>query len=601
MLELEQSSKSNNISYFIIYISTLLAFVSLVLHNRRSYQDSWILLDIFLPLLFFVFICLFIILTNDNNKLITFFCSMFIVVLTLIPALKYDLFYGIADTTQHYYIINHIIKQGYVPPTIYSNTPNMHILVSLFAMILGLSPNAGIKYALPIIYGIIPFLFYLISSKILLNKKMQKYIIIASALPLITAYYLVGSIFPLPILLILCTFPLIREFEYKQYQVSYSIILIGMLFTLMLSHTITSLIFILLSTGAIISLILINLIYIKDDSIKNILRNMSKLMFLATILFTAWWMYEADFLFHIFIKSFQNLFMMESILKAPIPTRFFEIPAMAKIKIFSIYHIKDAIIALLSLIGVIVLMKSANTNKRMKNFYFYIISFLMIIVFFILFELLSGYGDLEYYRFINYGIIFSPFFVGLTLYQLDSTLNSTFYKSRVNIIIMVCFIFLIIILSFIQFFPYQPFTPKLDTISEDLPKDEPLMYFQLINSIYQIDMIFFASTYFPSNCTDASDSITRLQMIAFSNRTYEDFKQSHVYISPLMENTEIDWDFFLLHWNGKSGPFNEQAEYRTNHIISENRNMIGRNIIYDNGESFILNKKASQNNAKTTR
>jgi hypothetical protein len=50
---------------------------------------------------------------------------------------------------------------------------------------------------------------------------------------------------------------------------------------------------------------------------------------------------------------------------------------------------------------------------KSKILYIYLIAFLLPIMVIVMIELIRGYGSLEVYRFIYYGIIFAPFFVGL--------------------------------------------------------------------------------------------------------------------------------------------------------------------------------------------
>jgi len=592
-----QNLKLRTIHHLMIYTVVLLAFISIVLFNRRSYQDSWILCDIFIPTLIFIFTFIIIVILTDNNKIVALICSSFIIVLTLVPAIKYELFYGIADVTYHYKLICEIMNYGQVPSgTVYSGVPGVHIFVSLFSLMLGISPNTGMKYAIPTLYGIFPLIVYFISSKLISNKTLQKYIIIASAFPLVTAYYITGTIFPLPFLLLLVAMPIIREFQGDGNRIKYSIILIFLLSAMLISHTMTPLLFLVFSISSIVLLVLFDRIRGEKDFTDLLIIKLSKILLFATILFVGWWMYQADFLFSIFVKNIQSFFTVESFVKEPVPLRFFNVPFTAQIKIFSLCHLKDLIISILSLFGFIIFVNGQNKTGETKILYLYLISFLAPILLSIIFELLVGYGNLEYYRLINYGIIFSPFFVGIAFYQLKIALDSSSLNFKAKTLAMIFIVFIVVGFSLIQFFPYQPLTPQGNIISEDIPENEPLMYFNNVNSVYQKEMISFACSHFPTDfritrSTITSDTITRLQMIAFFNESFEFLKSKHTWYSPLTSDTKLDWNLFLLHWGGKSGPFAEQVEYRTKNKLIENRNGVGRNIIYDNGESFIIQRE----------
>ena len=596
-----QNLKLKTIHHLMIYTIVLLAFISIVLFNRRSYQDSWILCDIFIPTFIFIFIFIIIVVLNDNNKIVALICSSFIIVLTLVPALKYELFYGIADVTYHYKLICEIMNYGHVSSgTVYSGVPGVHIFVSVFSLMLGISPNTGMKYAIPTLYGIFPLIVYFISSKLISNKTLRKYIIIASAFPIVTAYYLTGTIFPLPFLLLLVAIPIIREFQGEGNRIRYRIILIFLLLAMLISHTITPLLFLVFSISSLALLVLFDRIQGEIQGEKDLpdllIIKLSKTLLFATILFVGWWVYQADFLFSVFVENIQSFSTVEPFVKEPVPLRFFEVPFTAQIKIFSLYHLKDLIISILSLSGLIIFVNGQKKTGETKILYLYLFSFLVPIWLILIFELLVGYGDLEYYRLINYGIIFSPFLVGIAFYQLKIALDSSSLNFKAKTLAMIFIMFIVVGFSLIQFFPYQPLAPKGNIISEDIPENEPLIHFNNVNTIYQKEMISFACSHFPTDVpitisTITSDTITRLQMIAFFNESFEFVKSRHTWYSPLTSDTELDWNLFLLHWGEKSGPFAEQVEYRTKNKLIENRNGRGRNIIYDNGESFIIQRE----------
>lgn len=575
-----------------IYIISTFVYIYFVLSNRRDYQDTWILQDIFLPTIIFIFIFLATVIINNDNRIIALICSSFVVIMYLIPAIKYELFYGIADVTFHYGFVYEIMRSGYVPGgTFYSGNPGMQIFTSLFSLILGISPNTGFKYAIPISFGVYPLVIYFISNKLVQEDKLKKYVIISSAFPLITAYYLVGTIFPLLFLILLGPLVIIGEILDKQNKVKYRLISIVMLLGILISHTVTSLLFILFSLGSIILLVLYGM-YIKKDIFSLLVNKFYVILIFAIILYIFWWMYESDYLFAIFtqtsIKTIRHFFYVdEPFRKTPIPQRFFEIPFINKMQIISLYHMKDIIIAMLSLSGIVIFYREKKKMNSVNTmFYSYSVSFLVAIFLILGLELLIKFGDLEYYRFINYGIIFSPFFVGLSLYKLK-------INFKINKIIEIFILLVIISVSLIQFFPYQPFTPKANIIDKNISGEEPLMYFHHVNTIYQKNVISFASNFSSNKSIIVSDEMTRLQMISFFNKSFDYIiaKDSNlIWYNPLTSENDHKWNLFLLHWNGKSGPFEERAEYRNKEILSKNRNTNGRNVIYDNGESFIIQR-----------
>jgi hypothetical protein len=53
---------------------------------------------------------------------------------------------------------------------------------------------------------------------------------------------------------------------------------------------------------------------------------------------------------------------------------------------------------------------------------------------------------------------------------------------------------------------------------------------------------------------------------------------------------EKNYDYFLIHLPGRSGGFQEQAEIRTRSLILEVLSNSSHNLIYTNGESFVLDR-----------
>jgi len=187
-----------------------------------------------------------------------------------------------------------------------------------------------------------------------------------------------------------------------------------------------------------------------------------------------------------------------------------------------------------------------------------------------------------------YAIVLSPFLVGLTLWGLDRFLKTRFKRTRIKNFAFVTILFLIVASCLISIFPYQPLVPRASIISKDLPENEYLIDFRAANTIYQKEMIIFAERYAPGNLNElkiSSDEVTRQQIFGFTNSS---FSSTHIWYTPFSPNMTLEWDLCLLHKSDKAGPFSEKPEYRTDEIV--NRLLSKGNIVYDNGESFILEK-----------
>lgn len=222
-----------------------------------------------------------------------------------------------------------------------------------------------------------------------------------------------------------------------------------------------------------------------------------------------------------------------------------------------------------------------------RNFYLPLLGLISATSLLLTFQITIGFGEIEYRRLIRYTVVFSPFLVGLFLWNLNQHLRIGFKKTWVKSIALASVLFMCICFSLIQVFPYQPLVPKADVLSRDLPQDMYILDLMVVNTIYQEKMISFAERFSPSDFYITSDRVTRWQIFGFANPS---FSSRHVWGSPLdpnMSNEDEKWDIFLLHYGERSGPLNEKVEYRTREAIEELRDTLG-NVIYDNGESFII-------------
>jgi len=87
-----------------VYITVALFFVSAVVLNHRDYQDLWMLKDILFPTAVFILTFTIVVTHLDNNKIVALICASFITLLNLMPAFKYEWFWGTEDTLRHYYL-----------------------------------------------------------------------------------------------------------------------------------------------------------------------------------------------------------------------------------------------------------------------------------------------------------------------------------------------------------------------------------------------------------------------------------------------------------------------------------------------------------------
>jgi hypothetical protein len=297
---------------------------------------------------------------------------------------------------------------------------------------------------------------------------------------------------------------------------------------------------------------------------------------------TAWWLNTSDYNLNKLVDLTQELFLYQA--KTPIPTRFHEISLLSQLQTLTVFHIRDVIIAILALMGLAVFLRKIRRNElsdKTETFYLYIVILLSSFVLFLTFQFITGFGSIEYERFISYAMPLCVFLVGLTLWDIDKFLRVRI-KLGISNLVFASFLFILISSCFIQFYHYQPLIPRSNVLSRDLPENEYIDSFAVVNTIYQVEMISFAEM----NSYDAriaTDVTTRFQIRGFAAPS---FYSRSIWYSPLNPNENLKWDLFLLH-TVEAGGLHEAAEYRTREKIEEFRLEAG-NLIYDNGGSFIL-------------
>jgi len=320
--------------------------------------------------------------------------------------------------------------------------------------------------------------------------------------------------------------------------------------------------------------------------VASMLRNYVTSSLFLGVLLAAWWEFRATFYFNSFAGILESLFLGRK-MAVPIPSRFFEIPLFERLKVIALLHLNGIVIALVSFVGLcvfIVMLRRKDLEVKAKNFYLQLILFLSIILAAVFFQFVVGYVGTGYKRYLNYALVLRPFLAGLALLYLDKYLAINIRNGIVKNLAFTCILFMLFSLCLVEVFPYQPFVPRANVVSKDLPEDIYLLDFRAVNTIYQRDMILFAENFSSSDARIASDITTRFQIYGFAGPS---FSSRNIWYSPL-ENPNLKWDLFLLHTNEKAAPFNEKAEYHTTEIINGFRE--AGNTIYDNGMSIILER-----------
>jgi len=570
---------SNNLRVLLIFVVASVILVVAVSFNARGYQDSWILDDV--TVVTIVFILAFSVFASvcDDNRLLAIGCASFIVLLNAIPNLKYELFTNPFDSMAHYGYIRNLMFLGHIPnngivAATYQDFPGMHIFTGSLSIISGLSISATIKLVTSTIAGIIPLMTY-VATKRVFEPSIQRFIIVGSGLPTSVSYVLTGTSFAVPFYFsIICLILVSLVAENKR---QHTLVLLIFVFGLLFSHAITTL-FVILFLGIVA--LLLKLLAIKENWFsKSYTHVLTAALVILTVSFAARLTFGNGTVLDIFSRA------TESFLTGPksgiVPATFFAVPFSAKVVFFALTYAMDAVITLLSCAGVIVLFLKLRREYReaYKRFYAFLLCLMSAILGLLTLQFLSGFSSIEYERLIAYAIVLSPFLIGLFLWNI----HGYFSRHRIGSAVVVLLLFSCISVSMIQLFPYQPIAPTANVLSTNLPTNEYVYDFRTVNTVYQESMILFAQSFSTKTTTVASDTVTRWQIYGFAN---DAFINRTLYYSPL-NNQNLDWNLFLLHYDGKAGSLNEVVENRTSGILTGLKNNLG-NVVYDNGESFII-------------
>ena len=573
-------------SYFLALFIIAIGFFSTVFLEQRNYQDVWILDGIVVPTAIFIFIFLVAETFVQENKKVVILAAFFLAAMNIVPGLKYQFFSGVFDAPSHFRFTDEIASLGFIPENehiseMYSGNPGMHIFMASVSIITGISTNDVFRFIIPALSGLVPLIVYFITKDILDNTT-QRYVVIASSFPIVQRYIAYGtSLALLPYFLLMAIF--IRNVFTRMSKRAFWLIFALLSFNVIISHAITSLFVCLILIGTLIILKSLEIARHKSLGRVQVSTLIAPSLFYM-VLFFAWWANTSSYNLDTLVDLIRTLLVGDPT-RIPVPTRFHHISLLPQLQVLAVFHLRDAIAGMLSLIGLFVFLRRLRLGKvsdKTKTFYMFLIVLLSNFALFLSFQFASGFGSIEYGRFIVYALPLCVFLVGLALWRLNKLLNSVSVKPIIRNLAFAFLLFILVSSCLIQFYRYQPLVPRSNVLSRDLPENEYLVYFGMVNTIYQIEMISFAEMHFYSGSI-ASDLTTRYQIYGFSDPS---FFSRHVWFSPLKPGQNPKWDLFLLH-TIKAGHLSEKAEYRTRERI-ENLRLEAGNIIYDNGESFII-------------
>ena len=559
---------TSRILSLVLIIEIVVLFGNAVILSR-DYQDSWILEGLEIP--FVLFVATYA-LAFFSEKRISWMVALAVIgrcVFLLIPNLKYVWFQGIAiDQHVQYSLANYVYNVGYIASqdNVYIGMPLMHLDFAIFSTILKIPVVYSIKYLPVLLSPIYPLLIYSVMKnlKFPMGKTALKYALFISSVPIHQTTYIIGGVLFGVLLMFLILSQIVRSMQKRGRR--YWFVLVFFSFALVAAHSPSFVqLIILLST----ILILQNVSFLR---IKSYLKTPTVLAIMS--IGTAWLMFPAKKALESIVNGLAGMLGGTPPKQGYVPSRFFElahIDMLGAIRSVLVFNGADAFLLLLTMAGLIILLKM---RKSMTNSWKFLFLFNGLLFLFIPIGFLSKVGGSRWLSFARISFpIFSSIFI--------------LYASKRRVWIRAVIFSSIILLSTLQLYACQPLIPSASVLSKNLPTDEPLVYVVNVNSVYQRQMIKFAENHVRGRI--ACDTVTKNQIIGL---TEYNFSSAHVMwyypLSRLADKSarEIEYDYFLIHLPGISGTFGEHAEIRTKALILDT--IYNSNILYNNGESYIL-------------
>jgi hypothetical protein len=550
----------------------LLVTIVILLGNAvaisRDYQDGWILEGLELPFVLFVitYAAAFF-----SERRISWMVALAIIgrtVFLLIPNLKYVWFQGpFIDQHVQYALTRQVFNEGHIATQFaigqaYTTTPLMHLSFSIFSIILNVPVVDSMKY-LPVLWSpIYPLLTYVIVKKMEFPRgtTILKYALFISSVPYTLIQYVVtGTLFGILLaFLVLSNLILMLQKNDRRYWFICTIFA----FALAAAHSVTSVIL------AVSLLAIMALQRVSHFRPKSLLR--ASIMLAVASIIIAWLMFPASPTLQ---EIARLIFIGVPSGRTPpaeyISATFFEharVNILSAMRSFTVFYGADAFFLLLTLAGLIILLKMRKKLNSAANF---LSLFGWVILLFIIIGYLMKLGAPRALTFA--GLLFPVFSSVLVLYIRTRTWIRPF-------------IFIsIILLATIQLYGCQPLVPPANVLYKDLPSNVPMSYANLVNSIYQRQMIDFAESHLRG--TIAAVSPTASQIVGLTGINFS--VANLVWYYPLDKNQpEQRYDYFLIHLPGRSGVPAVEPRLGTTSVILEA--IYNSSIVYTNGESYIL-------------
>jgi hypothetical protein len=561
---------------------------------RRGYQDSWVLEGL-VPQVIFTIVAFTIYVQNEQkSQYIALAASLFTLSLRLVPALKYSHSYGLAiDQGVHLANLTSLVKTGFPEPgNIYTDEPGIYIILAALRIFKGPYADDLIRFGPPLILSLYPLFIYTLSKQIKFTEEVSRYITLASIL-VIDPYFLTfqGSTFGSLLLTLLSIAIISREISRITPKLSWSIYAILILVALAVSHAITSIIACLLFflVGLIINIASLSKLkkHTNQERLGYAIRSSG---ILGLVIVLSWWMYRSGLVFNVIVQKGSELISnWSNPTRPPIPSKFFNLSLLDQLKVVMLHHIDFLLLAALSILGIWTIWKGSRWQQTRKSYSFHLILIIEgLLTTFLIAQMVLRIGQIEYSRLISYAIALTPFLIGPAFVQFSRSLKRKANKQLTQVVLGVSLSILIAI-SLIQAFPYQPLLPKSAIIKEELGVSEPLLYMHSVLSNQQVCMLDFVNTHRTSTDKLGADVVTHNSAVGQwgINLTREIGMERSV---PTRSLEDGKWITLMTHHPGIAGSLFEQAEFRTLTLIDPLQYPLNYSVLYDNGGAFVISR-----------
>jgi len=560
---------------FCFFATTVLLIVRTIENAKGS--DEWILEGLFPYFLLFALSYSVIVILSPSVGFTAIITSLYLMVINLIPNLKYDFIYGTYDPLGHYGFISEISRSGHIPlvgvyKDQYGSTPGVHIFSAILSQISGLSISIAMKLFLVVLPVTLPLLVYLLARKIDVSIELGRMAIICTAFVSPTTYIFTGTtstyFLYVPFIYLVTLFFVKREIDRQTF-------VLGMIagFPVLFSHDATS--FFLMIYFAIALVILMFLKVTKGNLLPRLFVSFSVLWI---VILSAHFLHASEFnfstLLNILISFASRIISGQEPKAISYYGTFFNLSFYEQIGILIVSLGRDALTVLLFALSLPLIIREGapgRENSNMNRFYgFLSLSSLLPILMFVLSPFVSNLKT----RYLCYFLAFSPFFAGLSLSFVASKT-----RKRIRRTALVTMIFGLVCFSILQTYPFQPLVPKIETAYGIRYTND----YREVNTDTQLAAIRFLVKY-DDHLKIAANGISKWQMYGLTNATFQGLISNDDPTSPQFASTPI----VLISLDASK--VGKQVVFYERYVLEPGF----RSLTYSNGESFALLNETSK-------